>query len=60
MEINYLLWSGLWLIVSAFFAAFIVFFGRAKFASPKLGLFYVLLFFVIGVAMLLLSVRSLR
>jgi hypothetical protein len=60
MKIDYLLFSGLWLILAAFFSAFIVFFGRMKFASPRFGFLYVLVFFLIGVAMLLLSVRLLR
>ena len=60
MEINYLFWSALWLIMAAFFSAFIVFFGRKKFATPRKGFLYVALFFVAGIAMLIISVRSLR
>jgi hypothetical protein len=60
METNYFFWGALWLLVAAFFSAFIVFFGRKTFASTRAGFLYVALFFAVGVAMLVISVRSLR
>jgi hypothetical protein len=60
METDYFLWGALWLLLSAFFSAFIVFFGRKKFASPRLGFIYVLLFFMAGIALLGLSVKLLK
>jgi hypothetical protein len=49
----------MWLLAAAFFSAFIVFFGRRKFAMPRMGFFYILFFFIVGVGMLLGSMRLL-
>ena len=58
--IAWILLSVLWLAVAAGLLSFIVFFDRRKYLSASQGLFYIFCFYLVGVALLMGSLRMLH
>jgi len=60
MNLHDLVWGVLWLVASACFALFIIFFDRKRYATPGMGFVYILFFFIAGLSLLLASLQGLR